>query len=424
MAEPNNSKMPKIRFKGFGSDWEGKKLGEVLTERNVLQKIAEHAPILAFAAGQGVIPRSERKSNNRDHLTLDQANKVYKLTEYNDLVYNPSNLKYGAIDRNKYGRGVISPIYVTFTTKEIPCFIEPIIKSEKFKLKALLYEEGTVVKRQSVKPENLLSLDIWIPSISEEQTKIGLYFQELDRLIGLQLRKHDKLVMLKKAMLQKMFPQPGAPTPEIRFKSFEGNWVEKTLGESTTNVANNTLSRANLNYRSGLARNVHYGDILVRFGEVLDVQDVRVPFVSDDALARKLKSSNLENGDIVIADAAEDEAVGKCTEIQNVGDQIVLAGLHTIALRPLARFAPFYLGYYLNSNAFHDQLIPIMQGTKVLSISKTAIKQTVICFPTDEAEQQKIGTYFRTLDELISQNAVQLAKLKQLKSACLEKMFV
>ena len=230
--------------------------------------------------------------------------------------------------------------------------------------------------------------------------------------------------MLKKAMLQKMFPQPGATVPEIRFKGFAGDWVEKKLGDSTINVANNTLSRANLNYRSGLARNVHYGDILVQYGEVLDVQKNGIPFISDDAVATKLKSSNLANGDIVVADAAEDEMVGKCTEIQNVGDQIVLAGLHTIALRPLANFAPFYLGYYLNSNAFHDQLLPIMQGTKVLSISKTAIKHTAICFPIDKPEQQKIGTYFRTLDSLITQHAIQLQKLQQLKSACLQKMFV
>ena len=121
MAEEN--KNPEVRFSGFTDDWEQHELGEVLTERKILQKISDDAPILAFASGQGVIDRSERKSNNRDHLTLDQTNKIYKLTEYNDIVYNPSNLKYGAIDRNKHGRGVISPIYVTFTTEEEPSFI-------------------------------------------------------------------------------------------------------------------------------------------------------------------------------------------------------------------------------------------------------------------------------------------------------------
>ena len=83
----------------------------------------------------------------------------------------------------------------------------------------------------------------------------------------------------------------------------------------------------------------------------------------------------------MIADAAEDETVGKCTEVQNLGSQIVLAGLHTIALRPLAPFAPFYLGYFFNSDAFHNQLLSIMQGTKVLSISKTSIRRTKIFFP-------------------------------------------
>lgn len=65
-----------------------------------------------------------------------------------------------------------------------------------------------------------------------------------------------------------------------------------------------------------------------------------------------------------------------------------------------------------------------MQGTKVLSISKLAIKQTVICFPVNEIEQQKIGNYFRTLDELIAKHATKLQKLQQIKSACLNRMFV
>lgn len=119
--------------------------------------------------------------------------------------YNPSNLKYGAIDRNKHGRGVISPIYVTFTTEEELSFIELIVKSEKFKLRALQFEEGTVVKRQSVKPENLLGLEITIPKSLDEQKKIGLVFEHLDSLITLQLRELDKLKNIKKACLEKMF---------------------------------------------------------------------------------------------------------------------------------------------------------------------------------------------------------------------------
>lgn len=205
MFPKEGADVPEIRFKGFTERWNYVELGEVVTERKIIQKISIDAPILAFAAGQGVIDRSQRKSNNRDHLTKDESNKKYLLTEFNDIVYNPSNLKYGAIDRNKHGRGVISPIYVTFTTEQIPSFIELIVKGENFKIKALQYEEGTVVKRQSVKPENLLSLKIFVsPSLSEQQ-KIGDYFENLDQLIQQSQTQLDKFKNIKQALLQKMF---------------------------------------------------------------------------------------------------------------------------------------------------------------------------------------------------------------------------
>lgn len=229
MAEKHTN--PEVRFAGYSDNWEERELGKILTERNVLQKISEDAPILAFAAGQGVIDRSERKSNNRDHLTHDQENKIYKLTELNDIVYNPSNLKYGAIDRNKHGRGVISPIYVTFTTEEEPSFVELIVKSEKFKLRALQYEEGTVVKRQSVKPENLLSLKVNISQSKDEQKQIGEFFEFLETLIKLHEKKYEKLTVVKKSMLNRMFPKTGNTLPKVRFKGYEGAWVPFKLNE-------------------------------------------------------------------------------------------------------------------------------------------------------------------------------------------------
>jgi len=205
MFPKEGADVPEIRFNGFTEKWKHIELCEVLNQRKVIQKISIDAPILAFAAGQGVIDRSERKSNNRDHLTKDESNKKYLLTELNDIVYNPSNLKYGAIDRNKHGKGVISPIYVTFTTEEFPSFIELIVKDENFKIKALQYEEGTVVKRQSVKPENLLSLKVFVSNSLEEQEKIGEYFEKLDNLIQKSQVQIGKYKNIKQALLQKMF---------------------------------------------------------------------------------------------------------------------------------------------------------------------------------------------------------------------------
>lgn len=145
----------------------------VLERRIEQRQQSEEYPRLAFASGQGVIPLSERKTNNREQLTKDEYTKKYLVTELNDIVYNPANVKYGAIDRNKCGRGLISPIYVTFTTNEIPGFIERIVTSHDFQQRALRFEEGTVTKRQSVNPEDLVTLDILVAPKREEQQKIA-----------------------------------------------------------------------------------------------------------------------------------------------------------------------------------------------------------------------------------------------------------
>ena len=170
-----------------------------MLERRIEQRQqSKEYPRLAFASGQGVIPLSERKTNNREQLTKDEYTKKYLVTELNDIVYNPANVKYGAIDRNKCGRGLISPIYVTFTTSEIPGFIERIVTSHDFRQRALRFEEGTVTKRQSVNPEDLVTLDILVASKREEQQKIATYFDSLDNLITLHQRKPPFTRILRK----------------------------------------------------------------------------------------------------------------------------------------------------------------------------------------------------------------------------------
>ena len=167
-------------------------------------------------------------------------------------------------------------------------------------------------------------------------------------------------------------------------------------------LQNNTLSRSELSAENGVAGNIHYGDILVKYGEVLDLKTEELPYIRSSENVDKLKSSFLHNGDIIMADTAEDETAGKCTEIANLGSLNVVAGLHTIPLRPKQKYAVGYLGYYMNSCSFHNTLLPLMQGTKVTSISKSALQGTSISYPKEYDEQSKIGAYFRTLDHLIT----------------------
>ena len=209
MFPKNGEKNPEIRFAGFTDAWEQRKLGDILERRIEQRRQSADYPRLAFASGQGVIPLSERKTNNREQLTKDEFTKKYLVTEMNDIVYNPANVKYGAIDRNKFGRGLISPIYVTFTTREDAGFIERIVTSHEFQQKALRFEEGTVTKRQSVNPEDFVMLDILLASNKSEQKKVSVFFDTLDHLITLHQRKCDKLKLIKKFMLQNMFPKKG-----------------------------------------------------------------------------------------------------------------------------------------------------------------------------------------------------------------------
>ncbi|MCT4586428.1 MAG: restriction endonuclease subunit S [Carboxylicivirga sp.] len=211
--------------------------------------------------------------------------------------------------------------------------------------------------------------------------------------------------------------------PKIRFNTSMSNWQSRQFEKVFTDIPNNTLSRAELNYDTGIAKNLHYGDILIKFGELLDVRNNQLPYITDEELALKYKKAKLENGDIIIADAAEDESVGKCTEVLNLDSEIVIAGLHTIPVRPITSYAPKYLGYYMNSPAYHNQLLRLMQGTKVLSISKSAIRNTVVSSPIDNAEQSQIGSYFQNLDKLIALHQKKHDKLVILKKAMLEKMF-
>ena len=209
--------------------------------------------------------------------------------------------------------------------------------------------------------------------------------------------------------------------PEIRFNGFDGEWEEKNYKEVfDTSVSNNTFSRAELTSEKTSTKNVHYGDILIKYNSILSVKKDDFPFIPDNV---KVDSKNfLKNGDIVFADTAEDETCGKAVEITDLENENVLAGLHTFVARPKFQFQEKYLGYFINSPAYHNQLVPYMQGTKVTSISKTNVQKTSVKYP-NATEQTKIGNLFSQIDSLISSTQKELDKLVALKKCMLQKMF-
>lgn len=257
-----------------------------------------------------------------------------------------------------------------------------------------------------------------VPSLPE-QRKIADLLSAVDDVIAAQEAEVAAWEKRKKGVMQKLFSQ------EVRFKADDGSdfpdWEERTFADVFIKLRNNTLSRDCLNAESGQARNIHYGDVLVKYGFIVDIQNNQVPFVNSDVECKRWDC--LKDGDIVIADTAEDDSVGKAVEVTNIGSEVVYSGLHTIACRPRESFARNYLGYYMNSDAYHDQLRPYMQGIKVTSVSKGNIALTRMSVPS-LPEQREIADCLASLDDVIAKAKGELDAWRELKKGLLQQMFV
>lgn len=209
--------------------------------------------------------------------------------------------------------------------------------------------------------------------------------------------------------------------PRLRFPGFSKGW-EAILFEKTFDFQQtNTFSRNQMNAQKGKVRNIHYGDVLIKYGYVLS-DTSSIPFVNDDvSLDKYYRNSYLQNGDVVIADTAEDTTAGKAVEMQNVNCD-VLAGLHTMLCRPIKQAASGFWGYYINSPAYHNSIIPLITGVKVSSISKANIVKTYVA-STEIAEQQKIADCLSSLDNLITEESKKLGALRAHKKGLMQKMF-
>ena len=403
-----NDIKPQIRFKGFNDDWEQRKVSEmcsISTGKSNTQDKIENGEYPFYVRSPIIEKSSKYLYDEEAVITVGDGVGTGKVFHYVKGKYD--------LHQRCYRMYAFSD--------ELNAHYFYHIFSKLFYKRVMAMTAKTSV--DSVRLEMIADMEIPTPSI-QEQIKIGAYLDNLDHLITLHQRKCDKLKKIKKSMLEKMFPQNGMKKPEIRFKGVNDDWEQRKLEKILVCLQNNTLSRSDLSNETGVAKNVHYGDVLIKFGEVLDISKEQLPMITDEKVLPKYKASFLQNGDVIVADTAEDTTVGKCSEIAGLNDEVVLSGLHTIPYRPAEKFASGYLGYYLNSSVYHNQLIPLMQGIKVTSISKSVMQETDIVYPKSMEEQGKIGNYFQSLDHLITLHQRKLEKLKYIKKSMLENMFV
>ena len=407
-------KEPKIRFKGFQGEWEEAPFSEIAnrTSASASSSLFPGVEFEDINSGEGTLNKDVRKKN---------IIKIGKQFSNGDVLFGKLRPYLKNILLAKFTGVAIGDFWVLHPQKVTSELLYILLNSREF-MRIANISSGSKMPRADW---NLVSSTSFAyPEAKEEQCKLGSYFQHLDSLIQSTTKKIESLKQVKAASLQSMFPQEGETTPRVRFKGFEGEWEETPFSETFDYLKNNSLSRAELS-DGGVVMNIHYGDVLIKYGECVDVGKEVKTFVKEEHVAKRLhQSCAITNGDIIFADAAEDNTVGKCSEIIAKEDDAIISGLHTIPCRPMKQFATRYLGYYLNSNAYHNQLLPHIQGTKISSISKKAISQTHINSPLDIAEQRAIASYFTTLDRQITLQSQRLEKLKQIKAACLDNMFV
>lgn len=205
MFPQNGADVPAVRFGQYKEPWRLCQFSEIFKERHIIDTISDEYPQLAFTIEEGVIRPEDKKTNKRDFLIIDKANKKYLQTEYDDIIYNPANVIYGAIHRNALGKGCVSPIYKIFYTDQDSTFMECIVRHPRFIKEISRSMEGTVKKPRTLKPKAFLEKRAYIAPSLEEQQQIGEYFRQMDRLIEIEREELEKIKHIKSACMEKMF---------------------------------------------------------------------------------------------------------------------------------------------------------------------------------------------------------------------------
>jgi type I restriction enzyme S subunit len=419
MSEQTKNKVPQIRFRGSEGEWEHLELRNVSEIKTGPFGSTLHASDYV-QDGVPIVTTEHFKNwhlpSSKTGLPQVSAGDYERLQnyvlKYGDLVFS----RVGSIDINAYVEKNHNGWLFSGRVLRVRC-------NSKCSGEYLHHELSTWRVRRSVatrsvgqtmpciNTEILGATPISVPHSPSEQIKIGEYFRELDSLIALHQRKHDKLVMLKNAMLQKMFPKPGSTTPEIRFKGFSAEWKQKKLGDIGLFYRGISYNSTNVGM-SGLLvlRSSNIQNSKLVLDSDLQFIDIECP----EAIA-------LKKGDIAICMSNGSKAlVGKSAlcEIDPVSPTTV--GAFCSIFRSTNPIAP----YLLQTTTYSQYLNGLLAGSSINNLKNSDLSELILEVPIDGTEQQKIGTYFRTLDELISKHAIQLQELQQIKFACLEKMFV
>ena len=235
------AKQPKIRFKGFTEEWKEKKISDLLLERIDMAPQNDAYPLMAFVANKGIVSKGDRY--DRSALIKDAVNKPYKRTSYGDFIYSSNNLEAGSIGMNFYGNASISPVYSIFAPKgdNNPYYLGVRLAMPDVIHEMVRCRQGVVYGQWKIHEDEFLNISVKMPK-PDEQKAISQVIIDLTTTITSREAELEKLKNIKRALLEKLFPQDGQSIPTIRFKGFNEKWEPKSLGEVADKVTTKNIS--------------------------------------------------------------------------------------------------------------------------------------------------------------------------------------
>lgn len=398
MSDQTSGKAPRIRFKGYVDHWTDILVDKLIRDRVERTVIQNQYPVLTSSQQHGIVRQTDyfadrqvTTDKNVGYLVLPRGCFSYRSRSDNDsFVFNRNDI---------LDKGIISYYYPVFEV--VGCDSDFFLRRINHGLNRQISVAAEGTGQRVLAHSRFKQLTASYPP-KDEQRKIGAYFRELDRLISLHQRKHKKLTEIKAAMLQRMFPEVGATTPEVRFRGLSEPWAEKKLKDVGT-----------FNPKGVLPECFEYVDLESVIGTEM-VGHRTEKRTSAPSRAQRLA----RKGDLFFQTVRPYQ---KNNHLFDLPDE------NYVFSTGYAQIRPYDDGYFLLSlmqrNDFARVVLANCTGTSYPAITANALSEIFVLIPSAD-EQKRIGTYFFNLDSLIARHAAQVRKFQQIKLACLDEMFV
>lgn len=396
-----SNKYPKLRKKNSCDNWLFTTLGDVTREYKVSNKYVHHQNLLSLSYGKIIKKDIEEKkgllpASFDTYQIIKEGIIVFRVT---DLQNDKKSLRVGISSQE----GIITPAYVCVecTTDEIsPMYLFTLLHYYD-SITKVMYNMGNGL-RQTLSYSDLKGLNIPIPPLSEQHFITDIFFH-IESIISEETSRLASLKQVKEASLQAMFPQKGETVPKIRFKGFEGEWEEVLLGSLFSERVENDVTAEMLS-------------VTMHDGIIKANENGRYDNSNSDRSNYKLVLKN----DIAYNTMRMWQGASGCSPYRGI-----VSPAYTV-IKPNIGVCSAFFAFYFKTYGLINKFRLNSQGlTKdTWNLKYPAFSSISILYPTNVLEQQHIASYFTSLDKQIALQTQRLEKLRQIKAACLDKMFV